>query len=76
MSLDGADAKVYVGEVPGTDSTYQTANTLCYQGSIEGLIDCGSSIATRYIIFEITSASQDLGFAELLAWNAPLIEVT
>ena len=43
---------------------------------MEGLIDCGSSVSTRYIIFVITAASQALGFAEVLAWNQPLISTT
>ena len=67
---------MYAGEVPHTDGTYPMSNTLCHYGGMEGLIDCGSSISTSYIIFAITAPSQALGFAEILAWNQPLISVT
>ena len=67
--------QVWAGTTPVTDPGYIN-DVLCHTGHMEGIFDCGFELDAQYIIFMKTEVGQTLGFAEILAWNAPLLSST
>ena len=69
------DIQVFVGNSPGDDPNYQSADTLCYTGWIAGFKDCGQSVEGQYIIITAPLDETKFSLAELLAWDAPFIQI-
>ena len=57
-----------------TDSTLSV--NLCFTGYLEGLKMCSSSMTGRYIIIPVREEEGTLRISELLAYDAPLINIT
>ena len=57
------------------DQDYVSENILCDEGFIEGFKDCGSSLPAKYILLVATVGGSNLMVGELLAWDAPMIEL-
>ena len=59
---------------PGNVASYSGSSNHCFTGYLEGFKSCTQSISGRYIVIPVPGVP--LRISELLAYDAPLVDVT
>ena len=65
----------YISAATNPAAFEDTAN-FCFTGYLEGLNMCSTSITGQYIVIPVREAQGTLRISELLAYDAPLINIT
>ena len=69
-----AEVKIYFGNTPASDASYETNNTLFHEGFTEGVAVSDTALTGRYIIIQLQSTTNNyVRFTGIQAWNRKAI---